>query len=147
MFATRWNPWNRNLWGQVQQFQEEMNRMFDRWGDGRSGLSAGFPAVNVWEEEDALFVEAELPGLNLNDLEIFVTGHNQLTIKGERKANVPEGTRLHRQERGLGSFVRTLSLPFPVDDGKVDARLENGILMIHLPKHEAARPRKITVKG
>src|SRR5262245_54430412 len=87
MFATRWNPFGRNIWNQVQQMQDEMNRLFDRWGDGRAGF-ATFPAVNVWEESDALYVQAELPGLNLNDLEIFVTGNNQLTIKGERKANV-----------------------------------------------------------
>jgi HSP20 family protein len=149
MFGTRWNPFNRNnVWGQMQQMQDEMNRLFSRWGDGRSGWGyAAFPAVNVWEEDDALFVEAELPGLNLADLEIFVTGHNQLTIKGERKVVVPDKSRLHRQERGMGNFVRTLSLPFPVDENKVDARLENGVLMIHLPKHEAARPRKITVKA
>lgn len=146
MFGVRLNPVARNIWGQVQQMQEEMNRLFDRWGDGRPGY-ATFPPINVSEEDNVLCVEAELPGLKLEDLEIFVTAGNQLTIKGERKQETIEKSRLHRQERGVGAFVRTLTLPFPVDDTKVEARLENGILSIRLPKHEAARPRKIPVKG
>jgi HSP20 family protein len=134
------------LWNQLQQFQGEMNRLFDRWGDG--GLSAtAFPALNVWEEADQVFVEAELPGLDLKDLEIHVTGGNQLTIKGERKPNLPEKGVWHRRERAFGNFVRTLTLPFPVDPDKVDARLENGVLLVKLAKHESARPRKIPVKA
>ena len=103
--------------------------------------------MNVWEEGEALVVEAELPGLALEDLDIFVTGHNQLTIKGERKAAAPDKSVQHRLERGFGQFVRTLTMPFPVDENQVEARLENGILTIHLPKHEVAKPRKIAVKG
>jgi len=144
MFATRWYPVNNSV---LNQFQQEMNRVFDRWGDGRNSLAPAYPAVNAWEEGETLRVEAELPGLNLEDLEIFVTGQNQLTIKGERKVAVPEGSVQHRQERGFGNFVRTLTLPFPVDDAKVEARLENGVLSIVLPKHEAAKPRRIAVKS
>jgi HSP20 family protein len=143
MLWTRWNPLGQGVWNRLHQFQEEMNRVFDRWGDARTA----FPALNVWEQDDALLVEAELPGLSLDDVEIFVTGHNQLTIKGERKAAAPEKAVQHRVERGYGQFVRTLTLPFPVDEDKVDARLENGILTVQLPKHEAAKPRKIAVKG
>jgi HSP20 family protein len=150
MLWTRFNPYGSSAWDQLQRMQDEMNRLFNRWGD--DGFHS-FPAVNVREEDDALNVEAELPGMNLDDLEIFVTGNTQLTIKGERKTAVPvqgngknKGV-LHRQERPTGKFVRSLTLPFPVDDAKVDARLENGILRVHLPKHEAARPRKIAVKA
>ncbi len=144
MLWTRLNPLSTSGFEQMQRVQDEMNRLFGRWnGDG----FAGFPAVNVREEEEALNVEAQLPGMSLQDLEIFVTGNNQLTIKGERKPSVQGKATQHRQERPFGKFVRTLALSFPVDDSKVDARLENGILKIHLPKHEAARPRKITVKG
>jgi len=144
MLWTRFNPFGASAWDQMQRMQNEMNRLFDRWG-GDGQLS--YPAMNVFEEGDALQVEAELPGMDLKDLEIFVTGNNQLTIKGERKSVAPAKGRPHRQERPFGNFVRTLTLPFPVDDTKVEARLENGILKIHLPKHEAARPRKIAVKG
>jgi HSP20 family protein len=137
------------FWDQLEQFQSEMNRLFDRWtpDGGVRGFAAAYPALNVWEDADAVFVEAELPGLQLNDLEIYVTGGNQLTIKGERKQLTPEKGVWHRQERGFGKFVRTLTLPFPVDADKVDARFENGVLLIKLAKHEAAKPRKIAVKG
>jgi HSP20 family protein len=137
------------LWNQLQQFQSDMNRLFERWGEdgNRQAGWANFPLINVWEDGDTLHVEAELPGLNLNDLEIFVTGNNQLTLKGERKPTAPEKSVRHRQERGFGQFVRTLTLPFPVDPDKVDARFENGVLQIKLAKHESAKARKIFVKG
>ena len=136
------------VWNQFQQFQDEMNRLFDRWGNGRSFAGpASFPPLNVWEEGEEVFVEAELPGLNLKDLEIYVTGGNQLAIKGERKPNMPEKGVWHRQERAFGAFSRSLTLPFPVNADKVDARLENGVLHLKLTKHESARPRKIPVKA
>ena len=144
MLWTRFSPFSTSGWDHMQRMQNELNRLFEHWGgDG----SLAFPPVNVREENDALYVEAELPGMNLDDLEIFVTGNNQLTIKGERKVAVPEKGTQHRQERPFGKFVRSLTLPFPVDDSKVEARLENGVLKLHLPKHEAARPRKIVVKS
>ncbi len=147
MRTSRWQPFTP-MWDQLQQFQNEMNRLFDRWGDGgRTGGVATFPAVNVWEEKDEVFVEAELPGLDLKDLEIYVTGGNQLTIKGERKPQATGKGVWHRQERGYGHFTRALTLPFPVDADKVDARLENGVLLVRLAKHESARPRKIQVKA
>jgi len=147
MRSSRWQTFNP-VWNQLQQLQEEMNRLFDRWSNGRlfSG-AAGFPALNVWEEGDAVHVEAELPGLDLKDVEIYVSGGNQLTIKGERKPHLPEKGVWHRQERTFGSFHRSLTLPFPVDADKVEARLENGVLHIQLTKHESARPRKIVVKA
>ena len=137
------------VWNQLHQFQSEMNRLFDRWGDDgtrQPGLM-GFPPVNVWEEGDALHLEADLPGLKLGDIEIYVTGNNQLTLKGERKPALPEKSVRHRQERGFGKFVRTLTLPFAVDPNNVDARFENGVLQINLTKHESAKARKIVVKG
>jgi len=149
MRVSRWQPFSP-LWGQLQQLQGEMNRVFERWGEngGRMlGLNAGYPAVNVWEQDEAVFVEAELPGLDLKDLEIYVTGGNQLTIKGERKQPTFEKGAWHRQERGFGAFSRTLTLPYPVDADKVEARFENGVLSVKLGKHEQAKPRKIQVKS
>jgi HSP20 family protein len=137
-----------SLWNQVHQFQNEMNRLFDRWGHNHAWSSLGaFPAVNVWEEADKVLVEAELPGLDLKDLEIFVTGGRQLTIKGERKQFTPEKGVWHRQERSYGSFIRSLSLPFAVDPERVEAHFESGVLQVTLAKHESAKPRKIAVKG
>lgn len=139
----------RPMFVPMQQLQNEMNRLFTGWGTDGCRLTPAatvFPAVNMWEDADAIFVEAELPGLDSKDLEIHVAGGNQLTIKGERKQAVPEGGIRHRHERGAGSFSRVVMLPFAVDQDKVDARFENGVLSIKLPKHEAAKPRKINVK-
>jgi HSP20 family protein len=141
--------WSNPLWNQLQQFQSEMNRLFDHWGNGGwvdNGASV-FPALNVWEEGDQVWVEAELPGLDLKNLEIYVTGGNQLTLKGERRPSVPEKGVWHRQERNYGSFTRSLTLPFLVDADKVEAKLENGVLLVKLAKHESAKPRKIQVKA
>jgi HSP20 family protein len=134
------------FWRSLNEVQHEVNRIFDRWGHHPFGLGE-FPALNLREDDDALLLEAELPGLELNDLEIFVTGRNQLTIKGERKAPVVQGAVTHRQERAFGKFTRTLTLPFAVDEAGVEARFENGVLKVRLPKHEAAKPRKIAIKA
>jgi HSP20 family protein len=146
MMWSRWQGFNP-LWQQLQTFQNEMNRLFDRWGEGGRNGAAEFPPVNLQEDTDALWLEAELPGLRLEELEIYVTGPDQLTLKGQRQPQVPEGAVRHRQERGFGAFARTLALPFPVDPDKVEARLENGVLRLKLVKHESARPRKIVVRG
>jgi HSP20 family protein len=144
MFLTRltMNP----VWRSLSEMQREMNRVFDRWGNQSFGL-VETPAVSLWEDRDALYLEAEIPGLALEELEIFVTGHNQLTLKGERKQPELEKGIAHRSERSFGKFTRTLTLPFAVDESKVDARFENGVLKLRLPKHEAAMPRKITIKS
>jgi HSP20 family protein len=148
MRQTRWQPFSP-IWNQMQQLQSEMNRLFDRWGDGgrERGFATTYPAVNMWEDPENVYVEAELPGLDPKDLEIHVTAGNQLTLKGERKQNVPEKGVVHRQERPSGTFVRVLTLPSDVNADKVDARFENGVLLIKLAKHEAAKPRKINVKA
>jgi len=134
------------VWRSLNEMQHEVNHIFDRWGNQAFG-QVEYPAVNVWEENEALHVEAELPGLALEDLEIFVTGHNQFTLKGERKAPAVAKGVQHRQERGIGKFTRTLTLPFAVDENKVEARFENGVLKVRLPKHESAMPRKIEIKS
>lgn len=144
MFFTRLSM--SPVWRSINEMQHEMNRLFDRWGRHPLGLGE-YPAVNLWEDDDAFFLETELPGLELQDLELFVTGQTQFTIKGERKPPAIDKGIAHRQERGFGKFTRTLTLPFPVDENAVEARLENGVLKVRLPKHEAAKPRKIQVKA
>jgi HSP20 family protein len=133
----------------LQELQGELNRLFNRWTapGGSYAAPAGYPAVNVWEEGEHLFVEAELPGLQLNELEISITGGNQLTLQGQTRSPVVEKGTWHRRERQFGSFARTVELPFPVDPDKVDARFEHGVLKVTLAKHESARPRKIVVKA
>jgi HSP20 family protein len=137
-------------WTQLQQLQTEMNRLFNRWsGNGGRGptFATAYPPVNVWEDADSVHIEAELPGVEQKDLELYVTGANQFTLKGERKLCAPDNGVWHRQERGSGAFTRVLTLPFEVDREKVDARLENGVLHVKLAKHETAKPRKIQVKA
>jgi HSP20 family protein len=151
MNLSRWQPFQTrsSVVDQLQHFQQELNRVFDRWGrDGARALGlTAFPPVNVWEDQEGVYVEAELPGFELKELEVLVTGGNQLTIKGARKLpSLGKGV-WHRQERGYGNFDRAVTLPFVVDPEKVEARLENGVLLVKLPKHESARPRKINVKA
>lgn len=103
-----------------------------------------FPPLNVWESDDCLRAEAELPGVEPGNVDISVEGL-ELTIKGERKADESKGATYHRRERGAGSFSRTVRLPFEVDAGAIQATLRDGLLSIVLPKAEAAKPRKIPV--
>jgi len=137
------------VWNQLYQLHGDLNTLFDRFaGEGRRLFGVNeFPAFNVWEEPEAIHVEAELPGLDLSDLEVFVTGGNQLTVKGTRKPAATQKGVWHRQERTFGTFSRTLTLPYPVNADNVDAKFENGVLKLRLTKHESAKPRKIQVKS
>jgi HSP20 family protein len=102
------------------------------------------PAVNVWEEKDALVAELEVPGLQGDQLDIAVVG-GELSIKIERPDLSQEGVKYHRRERPVGTFSRTLRLPVDIDAGKVQAELNDGVLTITMPKAEEAKPRKIQV--
>jgi HSP20 family protein len=131
----------------MRRFRDEMNRLFESFGGEGPALATSYPPLNVWEDDANVYAEAELPGMDLSDLEIYVTGGNQLTIKGERKPPQVDKAIWHRQERGFGSFTRVLALPTLVDPDKVQARLVNGVLTVTLPKSEAAKPKKIAVKA
>jgi HSP20 family protein len=148
MLATRWQPFT-SLWGDFGRLHDEMSRLFDayRFERGWPSLAVAYPALNVWEDSDNIYVEAELPGLSHDDLEIYVTGGNQLTIKGERKLPQADPGVWHRQERGFGNFVRVLTLPSSVDPDRVEATFVNGVMTITMPKAEAHKPRRITVKA
>ena len=143
---TRWQPFS-DVRTEMNRLHEEMNRLFGRYGNGAREYSPeGYPPLNMWEDENNLYVESELPGLGLNDLEIYVTGENQLSIKGERKHPEMELGTWHRQERGYGSFSRLVELPGAVDSEQVGAEFANGVLTITLPKKEEAKPRRVEVK-
>ena len=143
---TRWQPFG-DVRTEMHQLHDEMNRLFGRYANGSREFAArGYPPLNLWEDEDHLFVEAELAGFNLDNLEMYVTGENQLSIKGERKQpELGTGT-WHRQERGYGAFSRLVELPSVVDSEKVSAEFKNGVLTITLPKKEEVKPRRIEVK-
>ncbi|MBF0450432.1 MAG: Hsp20/alpha crystallin family protein [Candidatus Magnetomorum sp.] len=127
--------------------QNEMNRLFDSFfGSQTPARRAGFPALNVSQDNDNLYVNAELPGIDVKDIEINVDS-DSLHIKGERKiAEADKNVRYHRQERGSGQFSRTIHLPFPVNTEKVGAEIKSGVLTITLPKADEAKPQKINIK-
>ena len=131
------------------QFRTEMDRWLSSLADaplfGNGERAKPFPALNVWEQGDAFYAEAELPGLKNEDLEILIVG-NELTIKGRRPEWNEEGLTIHRQERGTGEFSRVVRLPVEIDPDKVEANLTDGVLQLVLPKAEAAMPRKIEVR-
>jgi HSP20 family protein len=137
-----------NLWASFDQLHGEMDRLLEGWGvDLPRSLVAAFPPVNIWEDADAFHLEAELPGMTREQLQISVAHRNQLTIQGERPGYEVEKGRWHRRERGFGRFQRVLKLPTAVDADKVEAKLENGLLQLTLPKAEEAKPRRIAVKA
>ena len=136
-----------DLWYEVNRAQEEFSKLFGRLTTfTRPETATAGPLVNVWEDETALHAEVDLPDVDSTKLELSVTEGNQLTISGERKVPELTGATWVRQERPFGPFVRVIGLPSLVDADKVEANYENGVLRITLPKSEAAKPRKITVK-
>ena len=133
-----------NLWREMDGFRQEVDRLFGRQPAGGIGVA---PALNVWEDDAAFYVEADLPDVAADKLDVTVKEGNRLTLAGERKAPEPAHAVWHRQERFAGTFSRELTLPTPVDPDRVQAKFEHGVLKLTLPKSEAARPRKITVKA
>jgi len=123
-----------------------------------------FPAVNVSESDDAVMIEAELPGLDTADIDITVHG-DELVLKGSRPAaaeprgetgaastpaaSTPAEERVtwHRRERGCGAFERRLTLPVAVDASRVEARLVQGVLTVTCPKTAASQPQKVAVRS
>lgn len=138
----------------LRRLRDEVDRLFERFfGDYepfRAWSSMGprrFPATNLWQDDENLYVEAELPGLTEADIELTVAG-DELTIKGERPGLQPkEGAIVHRRERGAGAFSRVVHLPVEVDDDKVEALFRNGVLTVTLAKAEVAKSRHIPVKA
>jgi HSP20 family protein len=132
-----------------EELRREMDRLFDAYGTGLSRRpttrAAAYPAMNVWDAGDTLCVEAEVPGVKKDDLEILAMG-NELTVKG-RRGPLEGDWASHRRERGTGEFTRSVTLPYEIDADKVEAELDCGVLMIRLPKAEAAKPKQITVKS
>jgi len=147
MNRLRRNPLG-TLFNEVNAVQEEFARLFGRVGPfTTSSTAVAGPLLNVWEDDQALYVDADLPGIDPGKLDVTVTEGNQLTIQGERPAPEVKGAAWVRQERPSGQFSRVVALPSLVDADRVEARYENGVVRLTLPKHEAAKPRKIQVKS
>jgi len=136
-----------NVWEEMERFQREMNRLFDDTFTRWPSLPGEFPAVNIWIGDEGVILTTEVPGLNPEDIDISVVGQT-VTISGNREAeNVDQETRYHRQERPVGKFARSIELPFMVNANQVQATFENGVLYIKMPRAEAEKPKKITIKA
>ena len=139
----------RNMRHPMHQLRDEMDRLLTGFfGEPiHRGLWSGSrdqPAVNVWEQDDAVWVELEVPGVKSDQVDISVVG-DELSVRIERPDVTQEGITYHRRERPVGSFTRVVRLPTDVDAGRVEAKLHDGVLTISLPKAESAKPRKINV--
>lgn len=132
----RWDPF------------EEMNRLHDHFLGGRGLAKQAFQvAVDIREEPDAFYVDAEVPGLTEDEVKVDVE-NKVLTLSGERKVEKEETEGTYRRvERRYGSFTRSFSLPETVDAENISADLKDGVLEVRLPKKEAPTPRKISVKA
>jgi len=127
----------------------QMNRLFENFFEDMPATrpyGTGYPALNTWEDGEHAYVEAELPGLSLEDVEVYVSG-DEVTIGGERKIPAASADAAwHRRERAQGRFTRTLTLPWEVDADKVEATLRDGVLLVKLPKCESCRPKRVKVQ-
>src|SRR3954451_18928930 len=145
MAIERWDPFREAI-----SLRDAMNTLLQESFVRPGGLSApDGPAapLDVSETEDAFVVEASLPGIKPQDVQITVHG-DTLTIRGESEAKEEkEGERWHLRERRFGSFRRSLALATPVDPDRADARYEHGVLTLTLPKSETAKPRQIKIGG
>jgi HSP20 family protein len=137
-----------NALQEMARMRTEMDRLFSGLvGTSTSaGVSGVFPALNVREDSDKYYVEAEVPGIKPEDIHVAVEG-NTLSIGGERKLNGMENVSYHRRERRAGKFKKAISLPMEVNAEAVSAECKDGVLRLVLPKAEAAKPKKITIKS
>ena len=129
----------------LRMFEDAFSRLLSEPRTGRPWS----PSVDIFETENEVVLKADVPGVELKDIEVRVENQT-LTVKGERQFEQEEQRKgYHRIERSYGAFQRNFAVPQTVDTEKVAAEYENGVLTISLPKKEAAKPRqvKVEVKG
>jgi HSP20 family protein len=127
----------------LRLFQDSINRLLSE--DGVKARPWA-PAVDIVETENELILKADVPGVDLKDIDIQLE-NGTLSVKGERKFEKDEkGKGFHRMERSYGSFVRIFTVPDTVDSEHVTAAYEAGVLTISLPKKEVAKPKAIKVQ-
>jgi HSP20 family protein len=133
----------------LNQVQSRINNLFDE-SFGRSWSNAStsrvwYPAVDILESKEAYLLRAELPGMNKEDFNLELK-EGTLTLTGERKSTKPaEGVEYRTVERVNGKFVRSFTLPETVNHDGIQATYKDGILEIHVPKAEEAKPRQIQI--
>jgi HSP20 family protein len=145
MSLIRWDPFRDLI-----TMREKMNRLFEEAfpyrGEKKELVASNWtPAVDIYEKENALVLTTEVPGLNDKDIEIKIED-NTLTLKGERKfEKETKEENYHRLERSYGSFSRSFTLPHYIDEDKIKAEYENGILKITMPKKAELKAKKVKV--
>ena len=148
------SPFRSSVWEPFRELGDLENRLekfFGRPLSGNGGKEAmtvaeWSPVVDIVEDENEYLVTAELPDLKKENVKVTVE-NGELTISGERKFEKEDkGKKYHRIERSYGSFVRSFTLPEGVSGGKVGAEFKDGVLKVHLPKDETAKPKAIDVK-
>lgn len=135
---------------ELRGLQDEMNRLFNsnfssRYKQEDMASGGWSPSVDIYESENEIVLEAELPGMKREDFEVTIE-NNVINLKGERQFEKKDETEnYHRVERSYGSFTRSFSLPRSVSAENTSAEFKNGILRVSLPKREETRARKIEV--
>jgi HSP20 family protein len=142
MAVVRWDPMR-----EMDSLQADLNRMFDRFFEGRTGdsIRRWIPAMDLVETDDSLVLRADLPGVTEEDVAIEIQD-GVLTISGERRADHEDkGEGFHRVERAFGRFSRSLALPQGTNPDRVDANFDNGVLEVRMPKPEERKPRRVQI--
>ncbi len=142
MTLVRWTPWQ-----ELENVNRQLSHLLDDAPFGKlSEAEQWAPRVDIRETDDALLVQAELPGIDKKDVKLEVKD-GVLTLSGERRyeKDVKEEN-VHRVERAYGKFMRSFSLPTNIDADKVTATMENGVLEVRLAKRESAKPKAITIQ-
>ncbi len=142
--VTRWDPFR-----ELTTLQDRVNRLFQEapYPSNEALLTTGFvPAVDVYEDEQAIILKMEVPGIEMKDLDVQLE-NNTLTVKGERKFEQEEKEEnFHRIERRYGAFTRSFTVPNTIEPEGVAADCEGGVLKIRLPKKAEAKPKQIKVQ-
>lgn len=135
--------WPRRIrWQEMRDLQEETDF---RLGGTFGPVRTKYPAINGWKSDQGILITAEISGLEADEIEISIVGET-LTLSGSRKVEeLPDGADSYRRERVYGEFTRTIELPFSVDVAAVDARFQNGVLQLELPRLPEEKPRKIEI--
>jgi len=145
MDLVRWEPFDG-----LTRFQSRINELFDEAFSGSRMSPATtpgwwYPPVDILESRDAYLIRAELPGMKKEDVSLQVQD-STLTLSGERRFDEPAtGVEYHRIERAAGKFSRSFYLPQTVKQDGISATFKNGILEVHVPKAEEAKPKQIAI--
>lgn len=138
--VTHWDPFR-----ELEELHGRMNELFEASLGGGPGISRWEPPVDIEETDDAFLVEADLPGVKREDVDVELLD-NQLVIHGEAKERERVGI-LRRRTRRTGQFDYRVTLPGEVDGDRVEAQLAEGVLHLEIPKAASTQRRRIAVKG